>query len=227
MRKEVAESPYSGRRTAPDSAEQFRRIQEKLKGFRHHKDYLEEHDSSNPDIAIRYGRALALMRDNRFNEALTVISGLVEQEPSNPYFHEVHGQVLHMKGNAIESATAYAESVRLAPNAPLLRLAWAGSLLATQDQKNSELALRQLRIVRESEASAHAWRLTQVAHARAGREGRALLAQSERSLLEGRPQEAAILARRAYVSLPAEDSPGKFRASDILNLLGEAPPEDE
>ena len=86
-------------------------------------------------------------------------------------------------------------SVRLQPDAPLLRLAWAGSLLATQDEQNDTLALRQLRIVQESEDSAHAWRLTQLAYARSGREGRALLAQSERSLLEGRKAEAAALAR--------------------------------
>ena len=225
LRNEVEDSPYSGRQTAPELAEQFRRIQKKLIGFRHYKDFLEEHGADNPDIAIRYGRSLALMRDNRFGEALEVISGLVEQEPENPYFHEVRGQVLHMTGNATQAAEAYAESVRLQPNAPLLRLAWAGSLLATQSEQNGELALRQLRTVQESEASAHAWRLTQLAYARAGREGRALLAQSERSLLEGRNEEAAALARRAYEVLPDDDGPGKFRASDILDLLGQAPPE--
>ena len=226
LRNEVQSSPYTGRQTAPELAEQFRRIQKKLIGFRHYKEFLQQHGADNPDIAIRYGRALALMRDNRFAAALEVISGLLEQEPENPYFHEVRGQVLHMTGNAAEAVEAYAESVRLQPDAPLLRLAWAGSLLATQDEQNDTLALRQLRIVQESEDSAHAWRLTQLAYARSGREGRALLAQSERSLLEGRKAEAAALARRAYEALPEDDGPGKFRASDILNLLGEAPPED-
>ena len=106
---------------------------------------------------------------------------------------------------------------------------WRGrcSLLATQDEQNDTLALRQLRIVQESEDSAHAWRLTQLAYARSGTR-RASFACPKRAFATGRGvrAEAAALARRAYEALPEDDGPGKFRASDILNLLGEAPPED-
>ena len=226
LRNEVARSPYSQQPTELSLRNRFHRIRAKLDGFRNFREFLEQHDSSEQDIAIRYGRSLALLRHGQLEEALEVITGMLAEEPDNPFFHEVHGQVLHTMGRAGESAAAYAEAVRLFPDAPLLRLAWASSLINTRDAANNKLALRQLLVVREAEESlSHVWRLTQVAYAREGRAGRALLAQSERSLLEGRAGEAGILARRAYAELPADDTPGRTRASDILYLLGESAPE--
>ena len=69
------------------------------------------------------------------------INGLIAEEPNNPYFYEVRGQIyvsLAKPGLAIPD---YQKSVSLRPRAPQLRTALATAQLATDDPAMAAPAL--------------------------------------------------------------------------------------
>jgi predicted Zn-dependent protease len=49
-------------------------------------------------VSARYGRAIAYYRIPELKKALDLIDGLIQQEPNNPYFHELKGQMLFENG---------------------------------------------------------------------------------------------------------------------------------
>jgi predicted Zn-dependent protease len=47
---------------------------------------------------------------------------LIREQPSNPYLHELKGQVLFESGQVAEAVAPYAQAARLAPEEGLIRL---------------------------------------------------------------------------------------------------------
>ena len=237
MERAVAESPWAETRFPAAEEEALARIQAKLSAYRDPQAFaarleaqagegaLAEGGGVRLSAAGRYGRAVALWRFGRVGESAAALEELIAEEPGNPYFHELLGQVEHGRGRIAEAAQAYREAVRLAPEAPLLRLGLAVSLVDLGGERDLREALLHLSLVRESgEAPAFAWRMTGIAEARLGNEGRASLALAELRLLEGAGDEAEKLALAALESLPEEDAPSRLRAEDVLAVLGRLPP---
>ena len=237
LERAVAESPWAETRFPAAEEEALARIQAKLSAYRDPQAFaarleaqagegaLAEGGGVRLSAAGRYGRAVALWRFGRVGESAAALEELIAEEPGNPYFHELLGQVEHGRGRIAEAAQAYREAVRLAPEAPLLRLGLAVSLVDLGGERDLREALLHLSLVRESgEAPAFAWRMTGIAEARLGNEGRASLALAELRLLEGAGDEAEKLALAALESLPEEDAPSRLRAEDVLAVLGRLPP---
>ena len=232
----VAESPWAETRFPAAEREALDRIQAKLSAYRDPQAFAARLEAQAGEGALaeggmqlsaagRYGRAVALWRFGRVGESAAALEELIAEEPSNPYFRELLGQVEHGRGRIAEAARSYREAVRLAPEAPLLRLGLAVSLVDLGGERDLREALLHLSLVREAdEAPAFAWRMTGIAEARLGNEGRASLALAELRLLEGAGDEAEKLALAALESLPEEDAPSRLRAEDVLAVLGRLPP---
>jgi predicted Zn-dependent protease len=178
-----------------------------------------EQDMSVP---ARYARAIAHFRRPDLDKALPLIDGLLAEDPDDPFFHELKGQMLFENGRVAAALPEYRAAVRLLPEAPQLRLALAQVQIELDDRQLDRDALGQLDdVLRREPRNAFAWQLSATAHGRLGDKGMAALALAEGALGRGAATEARAQAARAQHFLP-ENSPGWLRAQDVADLAKRA-----
>lgn len=176
---------------------------------------LQTYKESDRSEAARYARAIAYYRIPDMAKALPLIDGLIAEFPGDAYYWEMKGQMLFENARVADAAKAYAESVRLLPTAPLLRVGYAQAQLELNQPELTRDALAHLNAaVHVDRDYGLAWRLLAIAHGREGRVGEAALALAEQAMVENRLPDATQQAVRAQRLLP-EGSPGWLRAQDI------------
>lgn len=216
----IALSRYSDVPTDPRLVAAHNRMRAKLIGFTQPlATTLRRYPESDNSIDARYARAIAWYRVPNLAKALPLVDGLIRDEPDNPYFYELKGQMLLESGKVAESLAPYGKSVELAPNEPLLEFALAKAQLETNDPNLTDAARKHLEsAVQGDPEMSGAWRLLTVAYSRLGMEGQTALAQAQYSMLLGERGQAKALATRAMDLLP-QGSPGWLRAQDIVTQL--------
>lgn len=207
--------------SAPKSAtkakwiDQHARMKAKLKAFISPQQVTYLYPSQDTSIAARYARAIAAYRSNRVDEALSGINALIKDEPRNPYFHELKGQMLYEFGRAKESLAPYQTAMNLAPSSGLIRMAYAQALIDTNSYKD---ALTELyRAERDEPRSPRIKRLLATATGRMGQEAEAKVYLAEEAIMQGRSQDATAMAEAALKTLPP-NSRLRLRAQDVLSL---------
>jgi predicted Zn-dependent protease len=217
VREHVQRSSYSERRLPEAYEIQHRRMRGKLIGFLEppEKVYKNYYRSDDMSLEARYARTIAAYRKADLDTALTGINELLAEQPNDPFFHELRGQMLHENGRGREAVPSYERAVQLLPEAGLLRLELAQALVELDDRAADAAAIAHLNTaLRGERGSSLAWRLLAVAHGRAGDLGMSSLALAEQALLQGKGREAIGQALRAERMLPT-GSPGWLRALDI------------
>lgn len=190
----------------------------KLFGFTARADEVgRRYPLSDNSAPARYARAIAAYRNKQLGPALAGIDSLTREQPNNPYFWELKGQVLLEFGRANEAVTALRRSVSLAPNSGMIKGMLGQALVATGTPANVDAAIGELSnaAMREPESS-DIWRHLATAYSRKGQEGQAHLAAAQAYFFEGDYSAAATQANRAKQLLPP-NSPGWLKAEDILN----------
>lgn len=176
-------------------------------------------------FVARYSRAIAYYRSGETEKALAAVEKLLLEQPENPYLWEIKGQILFESARAVESAAAHRRSVELKPDAPLLRVNYAQSLLATDDRTQLDEVLLQLkRAVAFEKDNSFAHTLMAQAYELKNMPGQARLATAEAHFWNGRLGEARAFAMRAREHL-TKDTPEWHRATDIV-FVSEPTPED-
>jgi predicted Zn-dependent protease len=215
----------SATRSAQDSADNVRRfqmMQAKLIGFiRNHGQTLARYPASDTSAPARYARAIAYYRVNHLAEAQREINSLIAEEPRNPYFQELMGQVLFDSGRAAESIPYHRRSLELAPGQPLFQINLARALNAANGRRGADEAvpLLQAALARESD-NAFAWRELAQARNLQGDEAQAELASAEQNFAIHNYPAALSFAERARRSLP-RNTPSYIRATDIVEFASE------
>lgn len=198
--------------------DEFLRVQAKLFAFTEPlTQTLRRYPATDLSVPARYARAVAYYRVADLNRALPEIDGLLKDEPKNPYFLELKGQMLLESGRINEAEPPLAEAVRLAPTEPLLQLMLGQILVEKGDIPDLGRAVDVLKQVtaREPE-NPDAWRLLSQAYGRQDKIGEASAAAAEWYYQSGDNKGAKLQADRAIRLLP-EGSPGWMRANDIAN----------
>jgi predicted Zn-dependent protease len=192
------------------------RMQAKLAGFlQPPAETLQDYPADSDAIPDRYARAIAHYRVPELEKALSVVNGLIEERPEDPYFHELKGQMLFENGRIDEALPAYQKAVELAPEQPLIRMGLAEVQLQTNTRELTEQALANAeRVVDAEPDNAFAWRLVGIAQGRLGNKGEAALALAEYAINRGDLRQAIGQAQRAQQNLE-KHSPGWLRAQDI------------
>ncbi|MEA1943693.1 MAG: M48 family metalloprotease [Pseudomonadota bacterium] len=216
LRRGVAASPYSGQEDSPEAMAELRRIQAKIYGFLVDPDYVfYRYPQSDTSLPARYARAVAYYHDARLDRALEEIESLLAEEPDNPYFHELHGQMLFESGHAEEAIGPHRQSVELEPTAPLLRINLAIAMIATENPEYREEAAQHLRVALDIEPdNAFAWYQLSILHDRNGDTALAQLAVAEQAYATGDEMRAYQFAMRARDGLE-QGTPAWFRATEI------------
>ncbi len=213
-----AASQARGGRVSAEDAYWHLRMRAKLSAFLSRPERtlnnLETAEAPDSEInQLRRAVALHLLPDPP--AALAAVEALIALRPTDPYYHELKGQILFESGRGAEAVAPYEEAVRLAPDEPLIRGGLGRTLLALNDPTRDAEALATLeQATRSGGAEPTVLRDLALAHARAGNDGAAALATAERLALQGDPREALRHARRALDQLPV-GSPGWLRADDI------------
>lgn len=214
-------SPYRDVKDSPESLHEFHMIQAKLAGFLANVDaVLTRYPPSDTSEEARYARSIAYFRKPELKSALAEMNSLLKDEPKNPYFWEVLGQIYVSMGQPEKGVGPYQKAVDALPDAPLLRVLLASAQLATDKPVLAKPALDNLKValLRENDDT-FTWYETAQAYSALGNQPMADLSTAERFYYAGIMPKAAFFAKRAAHGL-AQGSPDWERANDIMSVAG-------
>ena len=217
LETQMEASPYKDVPEDPAVEHQYEMIQAKLIGYIAPLQTVFNHfpltDTSKP---ARYARAMAYSRKPDLPKALAEINSLIKDEPNNPYFYEVLGQIYVSMAKPELGVAAFQRSVDLLPDAPQLRVALAAAELATEKPALAKPALDNLRLsLQQEDDDPFAWYEAAQAYSQMGNEPMADLATAERFYAVGAFGQAAMFANKARHGLD-QGSPDWQRANDIV-----------
>ncbi|WP_166040367.1 M48 family metalloprotease [Sphingosinicella sp. YJ22] len=209
--------PAWDRPTPPELEARFQRVRAKLRGYIDEPErVLAAYPDSDTSVPARYARAFALHRAAYPERSLAEVETLLAEQPHDPYFLELKGQILLESGRPTEAITVLREAVERSRSEPLIATMLGHALIATEDPANFPEAERVLRtVVQRDERNPFAWFQLGVVYDRAGDLGRANLASAERYSLMNEPQLALASARNAMAGITA-GTPDWIRAQDIV-----------
>ncbi|MGV9009644.1 tetratricopeptide repeat protein [Brevundimonas sp.] len=186
----------------------------------HPTDTLRKYPETDVSLPGRYARAIAWYRQGDIDKALAAIDVLLAEQPENPYFWELRGQVLMEEGRPADALASHQRSVDLKPDAPLLRVNLGHAMIASQDPAKLDSAILELKRAAVLEPdNTLAWRLLSQAYSSQGKEGEARLATAEMYFAMGSERQSTQFALRARDMLD-RGSPEWTRAMDIVFASG-------
>ena len=144
------------------------------------------------------------------------IAKLIKEEPDNPFFQELKGQMLFEHGKVQDSIAPHRRSVELAPQYALLKVNLARALVATETHEQTKEAVVILKNALNMEPkNIFGWSELARAYSFQRRDDLAALATAEAYYNAGVPHEAHRFATRAQKTLQVQ-TPEWRQANDII-----------
>ena len=224
IEQKLEASPYRDVKDSPQVTHTFEMVVAKLAGYTLPvPEALRRYPESDKSEVARYARSMIYLRQPQLQKALTEIGSLIQDEPNNPYFYEVQGQIYLSMAKPDLAIPSYQKAVNLKPNnAPQLRLALAVAQLATDRPDMSQAALSNLKIANLSENDdVFTWYETAQAYSNLKNEPMANLSTAESHYAGGDFKQAVLFAARARKGL-TEGTPDWERANDIIGAAAQA-----
>jgi predicted Zn-dependent protease len=224
MQEEADASPYRDVPDSPASVHAYEMVKAKVIGYLLPvRDVFYRYPLSDKSAPARYARAMVYMRLPDLPKALAEINSLIKDEPKNPYFFEVLGQIYVSMSQPMKGLAPYQTSVDLLPDAPELRVSLAAAQIATERKDIEKAAIDNLKIaLQQDNEQPFAWYEIAQAYSDLGNEPMANLATAERYYTFGALPKAAVFAGRARLKL-AKGSPDWERANDIITVAASQP----
>jgi predicted Zn-dependent protease len=212
------ESPYYEKKDPAQLQLRHDMMRAKLSGFVDRQDaLLRRYSPSNNSLPARYARAIGSYRFGNLRDAMTSIDALIAEQPNNPYFHELKGQVFLESARAKDAIAPLRRAVALSHGSPLIRMMLGQALVQSGDVSLAEEAVAELRQALSREPNAPlGYRQLAIALGRKGDGANAALASAQASFNEGDFSTARQLAARAQRGLP-KGTPGWLKADDIVS----------
>jgi predicted Zn-dependent protease len=170
------------------------------------------------NIGARYGDAIATYLNGSSQSALSKIDALIKEQPKNPYFQEIRGEILLKQNKAQDAANAFQKASVLDPRkSSLIRMSYGRALMLTGTPANLKMSIDEIKasIGRDRESPAGYGYLAQ-AYGQMGDMVRSDLASAEEKYYSGKIQEAQIFAIRAQRGLKS-GTPEWIQAQDIIS----------
>ncbi len=216
IRGHLETSQWSDRPPDPELEARHQRMVAKLYSFlKPHINTLRKYPESDVSVPGRYARSVAHYRRGRLDLSVPLIDGLIAEQPEDPYFWELKGQMLLENGRIEESIEAYREANRLLPFAPLILVSMAHAMVESNDPKYMTETQDALRIALQRDPrDIFAWDLSAKSYAINDQPGLSAYAAAERALLTGQLGEVARYVRKAEEEIPS-GTPIWVRLQDI------------
>ncbi|MBU2341587.1 MAG: M48 family metalloprotease [Alphaproteobacteria bacterium] len=194
----------------------FQRIKAKLSGYLEEpRRTLNSFPAGDTSVPARYARAYAYHKGAQVEQALDETAALIAQDPEDPYFLELRGQVLLESGRAEEALVSLRRATELTRSEPLIATLFGHALIATEDKDNYAEAEEVLRAaVARDRYNPFAWYQLGVVYAARGDMPRARLASAEQQVMNREYAMALRSAQAAEAGLP-QGTPDWLRAQDI------------
>lgn len=194
----------------------FQRAKAKLYGYlaepgqtlRDYPEYL-------TSVPARYARAYAWHKEAHLDKAMAETDALLREQPNDPYFLELKGQILLESGKPAEALEPLRRATELSGKQPLIATTFGHALIATENPANFVEAEKVLKtaVARDRE-NPFAWYQLGVVYEANGDTVRARLASAEQQIMNMEAASALRNAEAAEAGLPA-GSPDWLRAQDI------------
>lgn len=217
LQTRVAASPYKDKDYPQDWTEGFARMQAKIIGFGNPTQVQWVYSDRDKSVAARYARAIAAYRTNQVEKSLSLMDELLAQEPANPYFHELKGQMLQDFGRTREAVTYYRKAVEKLPDAGLIRIALAHAMIEIGEDLPAAIKNLERAMVDEPRAS-NIHRFLATAYGRMGDQNMAKVHLAEEAVMR---REYAYAREQAQTVLANAQAGSKAAnmAQDILSFI--------
>jgi len=222
VRAHMEASPLKDVKLAPKFYTMHERMKAKLLGFLQPETALLRYTDKDPRLTARYARAIALYQTSQTDKALALTDDLIKEEPNNPFFYELKGQILLEHAKVDESLSYYKKANALLPDSGLLHQAYGHALLESRDNANLDLAIQNLlESNRLEDREPETWHMLASAWGKKAEltkdkqyDGMVSYALAEEAVAKGNDKAAGQLAERAMKALP-KNTPYWLRAQDI------------
>ena len=222
LRNLVEKSPYFAQKDSPALQLRHDLMRAKLTGFlsdRNPRLVFNKYPPSDTSLPARYARAIASYFQTDIDKAMPQLDALIKENPANPYFHELKGELLFRSGRAGQAHPAFRKALALASGETgLIRVQLAQALLADEATVNFDEPIAMLRksIVLEDD-NPDAYQHLATAYYKKGLGPEADLAAAQARFYAGNLKEAKSFAKRAQVKL-VKGSPAWVKADDIISF---------
>jgi predicted Zn-dependent protease len=126
VRRYTEQSRWSNTPVAVELNEMHKRMRAKLEGFLDPpQTTLQKYKETDRSLYARYARAVALYRVPDIAAAVRTVDGLLADNPNDPYFLELKGQMLFENGKVAESIRRSKPRSRSCPMRPCCAKCWA------------------------------------------------------------------------------------------------------
>ncbi len=204
-----------------DWIEEHKRMKAKILAFMEPGQVVWTYDDRDMSVPAKYARAIAAYRLNGFENAISQIDNLIKQEPDNPYFYELKGQVLFDFGKIKDAAEVYKTADNIKKDSGLIKISYAQALIES-GRSNTENINTAIRVLKSAETletrSSYLHRLLATAYGINGQDAHAKLHLAEEAVLKRKWDIAKQMAKQAKDSFP-ENSREWIQAEDILGFV--------
>ena len=220
IRDHIKKSPNSDAKASKQITDDFERMVAKLFGFlKPFNQVMGRYPETDKSIPARYARAIAHYRKADVERSVAIMDGLIKEQPTNPYFYEMKGQILFENARAIDALPNYKRAYELSSQDALLALELARVELELEDPAFLQDSIKHFRASLAIEPnSSFAWRQLGIAYGRSGNMPMSYLALSEEALHKNNLVDAERLATKALKSLP-KGSLDRIRARDVIETV--------
>ena len=225
LEQAVNASPY---KNTQSDKEEFLRVKAKLQAFLETPEQTFRcYPSGNTSIAARYAQTIAYFKQLNIPAALKTINGLIEQEPKNPFFKELKGQIYLETGKVKQAKGEYLQALALMPSSALLQVSAAQAIIEDNPSKaDLQKAVKMLNQANLKQPSLMNWMLLARAYGELGDEAYSNYAAAEYSLRMGNVKVAERQARSAQAAARSNNAL-KLKITDLLNRISEQKTADE
>ena len=220
IRDHIKKSPNSDAETSKQITDDFHRMVAKLFGFlKSFNQVMQRYPETDKSVPARYARAIAHYRKADVERSIAIMDGLIKEQPANPYFYEMKGQILFENARATDAVANYKRAFELSPQDALLALELARAELELEDPAFLQDSIKHFRASLAIEPnSAFAWRQLGIAYGRSGNMPMSYLALSEEALRKNNLVDAERLVTKALKSLP-HGSLERIHARDVIEAI--------
>ena len=220
LRDLVQKSAFYNEKDSPQLQQRHDLMRAKLAGYLERpQTVFNRYPASDTSLQARYARAIAKFFQggpNALPASLADIDALIRERPDSPYFYELKADFLKRSGKMQESVAPLRQALKLLPDASLIRVELAGSLMESENPANVNESMELLRKSLVEDQNAQAYRLLANAYGKQGKVAQADAAVAQAYYIEGDVKQAQIFAKRAQRGLTA-GSPDWIKNDDIIN----------
>jgi len=193
----------------------YRRMVAKLYGFLQTPERtFQKYPLADKSIPARLAHAVAYYKMPDLDRSLDEMNTLIKDSPTDPFFHELKGQILFENGRVAEALASYQTAARILPDSALI-LADLAKVELAQNGAHLSSAIDHLeKATLLDNSNTDAWHFLAIAYGKAGNKSMSSLALAEEALLVADYDLALENVNRALDNLK-ENTPARRRAQDL------------